>query len=125
VPIHYLYTTLAQRELFAHYVAADVALVTPLRDGMNLVAHEFVASRTGDDGVLILSELAGAAEYLPDAILVNPYDIREVADAIAEAFQMDVRARKRRMRRLRASVRQLDVHAWADDWVRKLEQGAR
>jgi len=123
VPIHYMYQNLDQKTLFAHYLAADVALVTPLRDGMNLVAHEYVASRLDEGGALVLSEFAGAAEYLRDAILVNPYDIHGMASALHEAFHMDTRTMKRRMRSMRAEVMRLDVHRWANDYLRELEQG--
>jgi trehalose 6-phosphate synthase/phosphatase len=121
VPIHYLYRNLSQRALFAHYRAADVALVTPLRDGMNLVAHEYAAARTDDDGVLVLSEFAGAAKYLKGALLVNPYDVESTASTIHRALGMKRSERKKRMRALRAEVLRLDVHRWADDYIRALE----
>jgi trehalose-6-phosphate synthase len=124
VPIHYLYRNLSQRALFAHYRAADVALVTPLRDGMNLVAHEYAAARTDDDGVLVLSEFAGAAKYLKGAVLVNPYDVESTASAIHRALTMRQSEKKERMRALRAEVMRLDVHRWADDYIRALEGGA-
>ena len=82
VPMQYFYRNFDQRSLFAHYRAADVAVVTPLRDGMNLVAHEYVISRQDEDGVLILSEFAGAAGHLPEALQVNPYDIDGIAQAM-------------------------------------------
>ncbi|MBA3639400.1 MAG: trehalose-6-phosphate synthase, partial [Acidobacteria bacterium] len=81
-PIHYMHQSVEQQDLVALYRAADVMLVTPLRDGMNLVAKEFVASRTDDDGVLVLSEFAGAAAEFGAALLVNPYDVDAVADAV-------------------------------------------
>ena len=121
VPVHYLYRNLSQRALFAHYRAADVALVTPLRDGMNLVAHEYAAARTDDDGVLVLSEFAGAAKYLKGAVLVNPYDVESTASAIHRALTMKQSEKRRRMRALRAEVMRLDVHRWADDYVKALE----
>jgi trehalose 6-phosphate synthase/phosphatase len=88
VPIHYLYRSIDQRQLVALYKAADVMLVTPLRDGMNLVAKEFVASRTDEDGVLVLSEFAGAAAELAEALHVNPYDLDSVAQVIKNALTM-------------------------------------
>ncbi len=121
IPIHYLYRNLSQRALFAHYRAADVALVTPLRDGMNLVAHEYVASRVNEDGVLILSEFAGSARYLEEALVVNPYDIAVVASTIVDAFEMKPSEARRRMRSLRGVVEQLDVHRWADACLEALE----
>jgi alpha,alpha-trehalose-phosphate synthase [UDP-forming] len=123
VAIHYLYQNLDRDMLFAHYLAADVALVTPLRDGMNLVAHEYVISRTKDDGVLVLSEFAGAAEYMKDAFLVNPYDLEGVAEAIEAALCIDKRTMRRRMRSIREEVRRLDVHKWADAFLEELEHG--
>ena len=121
VPIHYLYRNLSQRALFAHYRAADVALVTPLRDGMNLVAHEYAAARTDDDGVLVLSEFAGAAKYLKGAMLVNPYDVESTASAIHRALTMRASEKKKRMRALRSAVMSLDVHRWAEQYLSALE----
>jgi trehalose-6-phosphate synthase len=121
VPIHYFYRNLAQDTLYAHYLAAEVALVTPLRDGMNLVAHEYVMSRFDDSGVLILSEFAGAATYLKDAISVNPYDVGGIADALTVATTMRPVEKKRRMKKLRAAARSLDVHRWADRYLKRLE----
>ncbi|MDH4281628.1 MAG: trehalose-6-phosphate synthase, partial [Myxococcales bacterium] len=109
------------RALFAHYCAADVALVTPLRDGMNLVAHEYAAARTDESGVLILSEFAGAAKHLKGALLVNPYDVESTADAIHRALTMKPQEKRRRMRSLRAEVLRLDVHRWADAYISALE----
>jgi alpha,alpha-trehalose-phosphate synthase [UDP-forming] len=121
VPIHYLYRNLSQRALFAHYRAADVALVTPLRDGMNLVAHEYAAARTDDDGVLVLSEFAGAAKHLKGAMLVNPYDVESTASAIHRALSMRPGEKRKRMRALRSAVMSLDVHRWAEQYVSALE----
>jgi alpha,alpha-trehalose-phosphate synthase [UDP-forming] len=121
VPIHYLYRNLSQRALFAHYRAADVALVTPLRDGMNLVAHEYAAARTDEDGVLILSEFAGAAKHLKGAVLVNPYDVESTTDAIHRALTMKASEKRKRMRSMRAAVMRLDVHRWADGYIAALE----
>ena len=121
MPVHYLYRNLTQRALFAHYRAADVALVTPLRDGMNLVAHEYAAARTDNDGVLILSEFAGAAKHLQGAVLVNPYDIESTTSAIQGALTMKMAEKKKRMRSLRESVLRLDVHGWADAYIHALE----
>jgi alpha,alpha-trehalose-phosphate synthase [UDP-forming] len=121
VPIHYLYRDLNQRSLFAHYCAADVALVTPLRDGMNLVAHEYAAARTDEDGVLVLSEFAGAAKYLKGALLVNPYDIEATTSAIHRALTMEASEKRQRMRALRKQVMRLDVHRWADNCIGALE----
>lgn len=121
VPIHYLYRNLSQRALFAHYRAADVALVTPLRDGMNLVAHEYAAARTDEDGVLILSEFAGAAKHLKGALLVNPYDVESTTGAIQRALHMKAPEKRKRMRSMRTEVMRLDVHRWADGYLAALE----
>ncbi|MFZ1865022.1 MAG: trehalose-6-phosphate synthase [Polyangiales bacterium] len=121
VPVHYLYRNLSRRALFAHYRAADVALVTPLRDGMNLVAHEYAAARADESGVLVLSEFAGAAKYLKGAILVNPYDVESTTAAIYRALTMKPSEKQKRMRALRSEVMRLDVHRWADAYVASLE----
>lgn len=121
IPIHYLYRNLSQRALFAHYRAADVAWVTPLRDGMNLVAHEYAAARTNEDGVLVLSEFAGAAKYLKAAVLVNPYDLEGTTDAVHYALHMKRTEMRKRMKALRAEVMRLDVHRWADKYIGALE----
>jgi trehalose 6-phosphate synthase len=121
IPIHYLYRNLSQRALFAHYRAADVAWVTPLRDGMNLVAHEYAAARTDEDGVLVLSEFAGAAKYLKAALIVNPYDVRATTEAVHRALHMKRSEMRKRMKALRAEVMRLDVHRWADKYIAALE----
>ncbi len=121
IPIHYLYRSLDQRALYAHYRAADVAFVTPLRDGMNLVAHEYIASRVEGDGVLVLSEFAGAATYMKDALQVNPYDVQATFATLRQALTMKPAEVKRRMQRLRAQVLKLDVHRWADKFLRMLD----
>ncbi len=122
MPIHYIHRPLVRPELLALYRAADIALITPLKDGMNLVAKEFCASQVGDQGVLILSEFAGAAEQLRNgSILVNPYDIQAVAEALCEAFSMDPRERVRRMRKLRRKVRNENVFRWCELFSSYLE----
>ena len=116
-PIHYLVRSLPPEELVPLYRLADVALVTPLRDGMNLVAKEYVAAQLDNDGVLILSEMAGAAEELQEALLVNPFDVEAVADALAAALAMPPDERRARMSILRDRVRSNDVHAWVDRFL--------
>ena len=120
LPVHYVHGSVSPRELVALYCAADVMLVTPLRDGMNLVAKEFVASRGDEDGVLVLSEFAGAAAELNGAVIVNPYDIDGVADSIQRALSMPVEERRTRMRVLRRRVFDHDVHAWAGAFLEQL-----
>ena len=117
----YLYRSLDLEELVAYYVAADVMLVTPLRDGMNLVAKEYVASRRGMPGVLVLSEFAGAAEQLRSAVIVNPYDVDAVATALHGAAEMDYGEARVRMQRLRRTVRRETVFEWARDCLAMLE----
>ena len=120
-PIHYLYRGLSQDEIVALYRAADAVLVTPLRDGMNLVAKEFVASRPDGDGVLVLSEFAGAAAELAEALLVNPYDVQQTAAAFHRALTMPEDERRTRMAALRERVIRYDVHGWARSFVARLE----
>ncbi|HEX2249282.1 MAG TPA: bifunctional alpha,alpha-trehalose-phosphate synthase (UDP-forming)/trehalose-phosphatase [Gemmatimonadales bacterium] len=121
VPVHYIYRGISEPELVALYCAADVMVVTPLRDGMNLVAKEFVASRTDEDGVLVLSEFAGASWELPEAIQVNPYDVDATADGCYRALQMTEEERRARLRPLRARVQAYDVHRWAATFLEQLE----
>jgi trehalose 6-phosphate synthase len=118
VPVWYVYSSLGRAELLAYYRAADIALITPLKDGMNLVAKEYCASSIEADCVLILSEFAGAAVQLHrGALLVNPYDIEAVADEIKRACEMDVAERRARMRRLRRSIREHDIFRWVDSFL--------
>ena len=114
-PVRYLYRGVPREELVAYYRAADVCLVNPLRDGMNLVAMEYVACQQDGDGVLVLSELTGAARTLGDgALLVNPFAIQETADTLAAALEMEPQERRRRMQRLFARVTACDVHGWLE-----------
>jgi trehalose 6-phosphate synthase/phosphatase len=121
-PIHYLHRGMPAAEVVALYRAADVLAVTPLRDGMNLVAKEFVASRPDEDGVLVLSELAGAAAEMSEALLVNPYDVDAMADALHRALEMPPEERRTRMALLRERVASHDVHWWARTFVAALER---
>jgi trehalose 6-phosphate synthase/phosphatase len=119
-PVHYIHRSVSMRHLVALYCAADVMLVTPLRDGMNLVAKEFVASRVDEDGVLVLSEFAGAAAELDGAVVVNPYDLDAVAENIQRALSTPLAERRSRMRTLRRRVLSHDIHAWADSFIQQL-----
>jgi len=112
VPVRYVAHALDQEELVAHYLAADVALVTPVRDGLNLVAREFVACRSDESGALVLSTLAGAAEDMTSALLVNPYDTAALAAAIRRALEMPPDEQRRRMRALRQTVQKHDLGRW-------------
>jgi trehalose 6-phosphate synthase/phosphatase len=119
VPVHYFFRSLSSTELLASYRAAKIALITPLKDGMNLVAKEFCACSLEEDSVLILSQFAGAAAQLGKAALVvNPYDVEQTADAIYNAFRMASGERRYRMRRLRRNIRTQDVFWWVDSFMR-------
>jgi trehalose 6-phosphate synthase/phosphatase len=120
-PIHYIHQAVSREQLVALYSAADVMLVTPLRDGMNLVSKEFVASRVNDDGVLVLSEFAGAAAELAGAVMVNPYDVDAVSKSIHQALNMPPDERRTRMQALRRRVHEYDVHHWAAEFLQRLE----
>lgn len=120
--VHYLYRSLEPEDLVAAYLAADVMMVTPLRDGMNLVAKEYVATRTDNSGVLMLSEFAGAAEQMRSALIVNPHDVDSVADTLHQALEMSPDEQARRMRALRKVVADEDVFDWADRCLEMLEQ---
>ncbi len=119
-PIHYLHQTVPLEELVALYLTADVMLVTPLRDGMNLVAKEYVACRTDATGTLVLSEFAGAAQELRGALLVNPHDLDGLKDTIRDSLTLDARDVRAHMLRMRRVVRRHDVHAWADAFLATL-----
>lgn len=115
VPIHYRYRSYTQRELCVFYRAADVALITPLRDGMNLVTQEFIAAT--ETGVLVLSELTGAAHVLPEAVGVNPYDEESLVGGLERALRMPRAERLARLDRLKERVADLDVHPWANGFL--------
>jgi trehalose 6-phosphate synthase len=115
--IRYLHQAFPREEMVALYLAADVMLVTALRDGMNLVAKEYVASRFDNRGVLVLSEFAGAADELGSALLINPHDIGGVKDAIIRAVEMPAAEQARRMRSLRRRVREHDVEDWSREFL--------
>jgi len=117
VPIHYLHRSVTPEQLTALYCAADAMLVTPLRDGMNLVAKEYVAVRRDEDGVLLLSEFAGAAEELGEAVIVNPFDEIGMADSMAHAMSMGRPERTARMRALRRRVLSQHVTDWAQRFL--------
>jgi trehalose 6-phosphate synthase len=118
--VHYLRRNLPFEELIAMYRSADVMLVTPLADGMNLVAKEFVATRVDDSGVLVLSEFAGAAAELNSAILVNPYDVDGVAEGMKRALEMQPDDAARRMHAMREVIRRHTVHDWARGFLAEL-----
>ena len=118
VPIHYMHRSLTRRQLLTYYRAADVLLVTSLKDGMNLVAKEFCAAQVDECGVVILSEFTGAAAELQQgALVVNPYDLTAMAEAIHRACVMPVEEKRSRMRLLRDVVRTHNVQTWADSFL--------
>lgn len=125
IPVHYLHQTLSASELTAHYMAADVMCVTPLRDGMNLVAKEFPITRMDERGVLVLSEFAGAARQLTEAVPINPHDIDGMARAFQVALEMDEVEQTRRMRSMRKAVLDSTVHDWANDFLSVLAETAQ
>ncbi len=114
VPVHYLYRNLDPETLVSYYMAADVMVVTPLRDGMNLVAKEYVSCRTDDTGVLVLSEFTGAAHDLKQALQVNPHDVDGLAASFDLALRMPESEVARRMHSMREAVRDSDVFQWAE-----------
>jgi trehalose 6-phosphate synthase/phosphatase len=118
VPIHYIYRSLTRTELLAYYRTAEIALITPLKDGMNIVAKEYCAASIEENGVLILSEFAGSAAQLHRwVITVNPYNTEEVADAIYRAYSMEEGERKTRMKKLRQSIRRYDIYWWVNSFL--------
>ena len=119
-PITYLRRNLPQAELAALYASADVALVTPLRDGLNLVAKEYVACKSAGDGVLVLSEFAGAAAEMGEALLVNPYDEESLSATIARALSLDEAEKRERMIALYRRVHKNNVFAWGDRFIKNL-----
>jgi trehalose 6-phosphate synthase len=122
VPIQYIHRSTPRRMLIDIFRNSRVGFVTPLRDGMNLVAKEYVAAQDLDDpGVLILSRFAGAAEQLTEALIVNPYNVEEMADAIKTALDMDLQERKERNDALVAAIRTQDTFDWCRTFLNTLE----
>ncbi|WP_429336216.1 alpha,alpha-trehalose-phosphate synthase (UDP-forming) [Paraburkholderia sp. 35.1] len=126
MPVRYIHRNVARKRLPGLYRASRVALVTPLRDGMNLVAKEFIAAQDpGDPGVLVLSRFAGAAEQLKEALLVNPYDTHGTAQVIQRALTMSIEERISRHAALMGRIRQFDVHWWSSSFLRDLSAAER
>jgi len=122
LPIHYFYRSFSIEFLSALYNTADICLVTPMRDGMNLVSKEYVASRTNNTGVLILSEMAGASKELNDALIVNPNNIGDIMRAIVQAVNMTEVEQKTRMSVMRSVVKKFNIHLWVKNFMDKLEE---
>ena len=121
-PVQYVARAVSQEQLVGLYRTCDVMVVTPVRDGMNLVAKEFVASRVDEDGVLVLSEFAGAADEMHEAVRVNPYDIDSVAEALHDALTMTPDERRARMRSMRRRVLHADARHWARSFLEALQE---
>ena len=121
-PILFLKAHHTHEVIYEHYRAADVCMVTSLHDGMNLVAKEFIASREDGDGVLLLSQFTGASQELTDALIINPYDIEEMADALYTALTMDPKERRERMSQLRNIVSERNVYRWAGNIITTLSR---
>ncbi|MBP6041949.1 bifunctional alpha,alpha-trehalose-phosphate synthase (UDP-forming)/trehalose-phosphatase [Candidatus Saccharibacteria bacterium] len=121
-PISYINQSVSFKELTSLYRVADIMLVTPLRDGMNLVAKEYIASTGKKSGVLILSELAGAATELLEAIQINPNDNKMVADSIKTALEMSPKEQKMRLSKMQNRVKRYSIETWASDFINKLDQ---
>lgn len=119
-PVCYFYHSFSLEELTAMYYVADVALVTPLRDGMNLVAKEYVATKSDTTGVLILSEMAGAAVEMTDALLINPNDAEQIDEAICRALEMPEDEQRMRLQRMQEIISVQTVNKWAGDFVNEL-----
>ena len=119
-PIIYLNKHHNHEDINELYRAANVCLVTSLHDGMNLVAKEFVAARHDEKGVLVLSKFAGASRELKDAIIINPYDINELSESIDKALQMSNLEQKKRMKRMRDSIKRNDIYHWSANLLKNL-----
>lgn len=122
MPIHYLYRSFPFQRLLPLYAIADIALVTPLRDGMNLVAKEYVASRTDDSGVLILSGTAGAEAELGEALVVNVYNREAIVEALNQALVMSEEEQTRRMQSMRQRILEYDIHHWTRSFITGIEE---
>jgi trehalose-6-phosphate synthase len=120
IPIHYLFHLYNHDELTTFYRGADVCLVAPLRDGMNLVAKEFVAAQTADTGVLLLSKFCGVAETMDRAIIINPYDVQGTADAIVQALNMSLDERIARRDDLMVDIRHRTARTWFESLLRDM-----
>jgi trehalose 6-phosphate synthase len=124
IPIHYLFQSLSREELIRQYIRSDVCLVTPIKDGMNLVCKEYCACRNQKDGVLVLSEFAGAAAELSHgAILVNPYDEHGVSEALHQALTMNASEQYERMTLLRKAIKKNDIFNWANTFLHAAKTG--
>ncbi len=122
LPIHYYFRSLPFEELISYYLAADICLITPLRDGMNLVAKEYVVSQDPGRGMLVLSEFAGAAEELKEAVIVNAYSIPSIVRGLKRALEMKPKERHARMDEMRKRLKRRDIRKWGETFLQKLSQ---
>jgi trehalose 6-phosphate synthase/phosphatase len=121
-PVHYMYRSLPFNKLLPLYAAADIALVTPIRDGMNLVAKEYVAAKADNNGVLILSGTAGASDELGEALTVNVHSKNEIANAITQALRMPEKERAQRIKNMRKRIVEYDIQRWTESFVSSIEE---
>lgn len=120
-PIWYFYRSMPFENLIDLYTTCDIALLTPIRDGMNLVAKEYIATRTDETGVLILSEMAGAAQEMSEALIINPNNFEEIADTLKQAIEMPKAEQIKRNKFLKKRLRRYNVEKWADDFMTSLQ----
>ncbi|WP_228851123.1 bifunctional alpha,alpha-trehalose-phosphate synthase (UDP-forming)/trehalose-phosphatase [Aegicerativicinus sediminis] len=120
-PIWYFYRSMPFENLIDLYTSAHIGLITPVRDGMNLVAKEFVATRTEQDGVLILSEMAGASKEMNEALLINPNNFEQIADTIKQALEMPMDEQQKRMKLLQKRIQRYTVEKWAEEFLKSME----
>ena len=121
-PIHYMYRSFGFEDLISLYLAADILFITPLRDGMNLIAKEYVAARQNKDGVLILGEMAGTAQELSEAIIINPNDLESTSRALETALSMTKTEQKRRMKAMQSRLSRYDIRTWTADFMERLDE---
>ena len=124
-PVYYLYRFISFEDLLAYYIASDIAFILPLRDGMNLVSKEFVASKTQGNGVLILSDTAGASSELPEALIVNPNSREEVIEALKKAMVMDSKEQENKLKRMQERIYRYDLMRWANDFLEGLAEAKK
>jgi trehalose 6-phosphate synthase/phosphatase len=121
-PIYYFYRSFPIETLSTFYATADICLVTPMRDGMNLVSKEYIASRANETGVLILSEMAGSSKELTEAIIVNPNNLGDIMQAIVDGINMPLDEQQKRMQTMRATVKKFNVKHWVNNFMQKLNE---
>ncbi len=121
-PIHYMYRSFEFEDLISLYTSADILFITPLRDGMNLIAKEYIATRQNGTGVLILGEMAGTAQELSEALIINPNDLEATSHALEVAFSMSASEQKRRMKTMQSRLGRYDIHTWTADFMERLDE---